>query len=134
MINFHALGRLANEVTTATTKSGKTMAKFLLAVPRPYNSKRPEGAQDADFINCIAFSGTAEFIQRNFHKGSRAHITGSIRTDRYEKDGKNKYSTPYVLIENIDIIDFKSKDVAATQPTTTASSSNQDDWGEDIPF
>lgn len=133
MVNFNALGRLANEVAVSTTKSGKTMAKFLLAVPRPYNSKRPEGAQDADFVNCVVFGSTADFVQRNFHKGSRAHVAGSIRTDKYEKDGKNKYSTPYVLIESIDIIDFKSKDVAATQPTT-ASSSNGDDWGEDIPF
>ena len=135
MLNFNAVGRLANEISLSSTKSGKAMAKFTFAIPRPYSSKRPEGAQDADFMTCVVFGNTAEFVQRNFRKGSRAHIAGSIRTDKYEKDGKNRYSMPYVLIEEIDIIDFKSKDVVATQPATAStSSSDGDDWGEDIPF
>ena len=136
MINFNAVGRLANNVVPSSTKSGKAMAKFTFAVPRPYSSKRPEGAQDADFMTCVVFGNTAEFVQRNFRKGSRAHISGAIRTDKYEKDGKTKYSMPYILIDEIDIIDFKSKDATAAKPTETASTSSNsdDDWGEDIPF
>lgn len=134
-MNFHAFGRLANEVELSSTKSGKSLAKFRLAIPRPYSTKRPDGAQDADFINCVSFGSTAEFIHRNFNKGSRALVEGSIRTDKYEKEGKTRYSIPYVLLETIQIIDFKSKDAnSSPSPTNSAVESNDDGWGEDIPF
>ena len=131
-MNFHALCRLATDVKVTSTNSGKTIAKFAVAIPRPYSSKRAEGAQDADFMNAVAFSGTADFISRHFKKGSRILLEGSIRTDRYEKEGQTRYSMPYVLISEVSIIDFNKSN---GDTTPAPSSAPADDWGNsDIPF
>ena len=136
-MNFHALCRLATDVKVTSTNSGKTIAKFAVAIPRPYSSKRAEGAQDADFMNAVAFSGTADFISRHFKKGARILLEGSIRTDRYEKEGQTRYSMPYVLISEVSIIDFNKSngDTTPAPNQSVASSAPADDWGNsDIPF
>jgi len=136
-MNFHALCRLAADVKVTSTNSGKSIAKFAVAIPRPYSSKRAEGAQDADFINAVAFGGTADFISRHFQKGSRILLEGSIRTDRYEKEGQTRYSMPYVLISEVSIIDFNKSNGDATPATNQSveASAPADDWGNsDIPF
>lgn len=137
-MNFKDMGRIAGDFKTSQTNSGKSVVRFTVAFPRPYNPKRAEGAQDADFIGCTAFAATADFIQRNFHKGSRILVEGTLRSDKYEKEGQTKYSLPYVLVENCLIIDFNksnSQTAPAQAQNTNAPSAPADDWGSsDIPF
>lgn len=134
-MNFKDMGRIASDFKVSQTNSGKSVLRFSIAFPRPYNPKRVEGAQDADFIGCTAFGATADFIQRNFHKGSRILVEGTVRSDKYEKDGQTKYSLPYILVESCLIIDFNKSNNQAAPAQNSAPSAPADDWGNsDIPF
>lgn len=136
MNNFITVARIAKDPESFKTKSDKAGVRLLLAIPRPYSKSRTEGSQDADFMNAVAYSATAEFILRNATKGSRLHVSGCVRADRYVKDGQTRYSVPYILIDQVNLIDFKKNDAQQGTPTNnTSTSSNSDDgWGEDIPF
>ena len=73
------VGRLTREPELKTTGSGTSVCSFTLAVQRRF--KNAEGEYEADFINCVAWRGTAEFIYKHFGKGSQIGITGSIQTE-----------------------------------------------------
>lgn len=134
MNNFKAMVRVAKDPEKFNTKSGKSGIKFLMAIPRPYSKNRDQSAQDADFINGVAFSSTAEFLERNIAKGTRLVIDGALRSDRYQKDGQTRYSAPYILIDEVTLIDFKNGQNAQTAPAQSAPSAD-DGWGSsDIPF
>ena len=130
MNNFKAMVRVAKDLETFKTKSEKQGVKLLLTIPRPYNKNRDESAQDADFINAVAFGATAEFLIR---KGTRMVVDGSIRSDRYQKDGQNRYSMPYVLIDEVLLVDFKNNEHKTDSPQAPQKS-DDDGWGADVPF
>lgn len=133
MNNFKAMVRVAKDLETFKTKSEKQGVKLLLTIPRPYNKNRDESAQDADFINAVAFGSTAEFLIRNVEKGTRMVVDGSIRSDRYQKDGQNRYSMPYVLIDEVLLVDFKNNEHKTDSPQAPQKS-DDDGWGADVPF
>lgn len=96
------LGRLTSDPEKKT--SGQTtFARFTLAVDRRVKA---EGQQTADFISCVAFGKTAEFVDKYFHKGSKMALTGRIQTSSYEKDGHKIYSTD-VIAETVEFAESK---------------------------
>ena len=70
-----------------------SFCRFTLAVDRPWVRDR-ENQQTADFINCICFGKTAEFMEKWFHKGDPIIVEGRIQTGSYtNKDGIKVYTT-----------------------------------------
>ena len=85
------MGRLTKDAELKTTNNGINYTRFTVAVDRP---KKQGEEKKADFINCIAWRGTAEFICRNFSKGKLIAISGKIETGSYtNKDGEKVYTT-----------------------------------------
>lgn len=77
------MGRLTKDTELKTTPGGKTVIQFTLAVDR--------GKDQTDFIPCVAWEKTAEFIHTYFGRGAMIAIEGRIQTSEWEKDGhKNK--------------------------------------------
>lgn len=109
-------GRLTADVELKTTPSGVTVCSFSLAVNRKYSK---EGEQQADFINCQAWRGTAEFISKYFKKGSSLCVVGSLQQRSWtDKDGQKRYATEVVVDEAM-FVDGKN-DVQGTEaPTPT---------------
>lgn len=138
MNNFKTMVRVAKDhLEKFNTKSGKSGIKFLMAIHRPYSKNREQGAQDADFISGVAFGSTAEFLERNITKSSRLVVDGALRSDRYQKDGQTRYSMPYILIDEVTLVDFKNsgQNSNVQQPSQNTVSAPPDDWGNsDIPF
>lgn len=89
------LGRITKDVDLKQTTSGVNVCAFTIAVNRRFAK---EGQQTADFINCVAWRNTAEFIAKYFGKGKMIGIVGSLQTGKYEKDGQTHYTTD-VLVE-----------------------------------
>ncbi|MEG1448513.1 MAG: single-stranded DNA-binding protein, partial [Oscillospiraceae bacterium] len=88
------------------TQSGLAVVSFSVACNRPYQKN---GEKIADFINCVAWRNTAEFIGKYFKKGSSIGIEGSIQTKKYQdKDGNNRYQTN-VLVSNVSFVGSNSK-------------------------
>lgn len=100
------VGRLVADPEVKYTNGGTTIGRFKLAVDRKI---KKEGQPTADFIPCLAFGKTAEFLEKYFHKGMRAGVTGSIQTGSYKnKDGQTVYTTE-VLIDGIEFVESKQQ-------------------------
>ena len=79
------MGRLTKEPELRQTPNGVSLARFSIAVNRRFAK---EGQQQADFINCIAWRQTGEFISKYFQKGSMIAVVGSIQSRSWDgQDG-----------------------------------------------
>lgn len=87
-------GRLTDTPELKTTTSGMAVTSFTIAVDRRQKDKV------TDFLGCVAWRGTAEFITKYFTKGQAIAVTGTLQTRKWEgKDGKTNYSTDVVVDE-----------------------------------
>ena len=91
------IGRLTRD---PQVKAGETtIARYTLAVDR--RGKREEGKPSADFISCVAFGKSAEFVQNYLHQGIKVAVVGHIQTGSYtNKDGVKIYTTDVVVDEH----------------------------------
>lgn len=99
------LGRLTAdpELRKAGKKDAVSVVNYTLAVSRI-------GSEEADFIRCVAFGKTAEFMEGYLKKGSRIAVTGRIQTGQYEDmDGKTVFTTE-VITDRVDFADGKAED------------------------
>ena len=104
-------GRLTADPELKQTPSGIAVVSFSLAVNRRFQSKSADGAQaqQADFINVVAWRQTAEFISRYFRRGSALCITGSIQTRSWQdQQGQKRYATEVVADEAM-FVDSKNE-------------------------
>lgn len=95
------MGRLTRdpEVRYSQGATATAIARFSIAVDRRF---KRDGEPDADFINCVAFGKTGEFIERYGHKGTKFVVEGRIQTGSYtNKDGQRVYTTD-VVAENVE--------------------------------
>ena len=79
-------GRLVRDPELKFGQSGKAYSRFSIAVDRPFQTSTD--SQTADFINCVAFGKTAEFIGEYFRKGRKILLKGSLQMNQYESEGK----------------------------------------------
>lgn len=92
------MGRLTRDVEMRQTPNGVALARFSIAVNRRFAGK--DAQQQADFINCVAWRQTGEFIARYFQKGSMIAVVGSIQSRSWDgQDGKKQYATEVVVDE-----------------------------------
>jgi len=100
MMNIVTLmGRLTADPELKTTNSGLSYCRFTVAVDRDFTKQGAE--KQADFINCVAWRQTAEFLTRYFSKGSLIAIKGSIQTGSYTDNSGNKRYTTDVVVDNV---------------------------------
>lgn len=93
-------GRLTKDVVLSQTQGGTAYCNLVIAVDRPY---RADKERATDFIGCTAWGKTAEFISRNFAKGSAIKVQGDLRNRNYtDKNGNAQYS--YSV--NVNSVDF----------------------------
>lgn len=104
-------GRLTRDAEIKSTEKS-TVARFTLAVDRRIKT---EGQPEADFISCVAFGKTADFIGKYFHKGMKMILDGRIQTGSYtNKEGAKVYTTD-VIAESVEFAESKRTD---TQEST----------------
>lgn len=109
------MGRFTADPEMWKTQSGTSGTSFTLAVNRDF---KKDGQQETDFINCVAWRNTAEFICKYFQKGQQAVVDGSIQTRSYtDKDG-NKRTAFEVVVQSIYFADSK-KETAPQSNTST---------------
>lgn len=123
MINNVVLtGRITKDVELKKTPSGTSVVSFTLAVNRKFAK---EGEQKADFINCQAWSKTAEFMGNYVKQGALLGVEGRIQTRSY-KDAQEKtvYITE-VVCDSVQILSQKQGDGASNQSTNGNGYGNQ---------
>jgi single-strand DNA-binding protein len=119
-------GRLTADPELKQTASGISACTFKIAVNRNYTEQ--DGTRKADFINCVAWRKTAEFVCNYFKKGSSIFVVGEIQTRNWEdENGQKRYATE-VKIDEARFVDSKNDVDAAAQPTQFAPNPTQ--WGK----
>lgn len=147
--NVTLMGRLTAAPEHRTTQSGTNVATFCLAVDRRFQQK--DAPKQTDFINCVAWRSTADFIARYFDKGDMIAVTGEIQTRKYQdKNGNNRVAVE-VVIDNVSFCGGKNSGADqnnASDPTANNPNAANDptdlfnrlsekynlDVSEDLPF
>lgn len=129
-------GRITKDVELKQTQNGVPVAQLSIAV------NRKASKDQTDFINCIAWRNTAEFISKYFKKGSSICVVGSIQTRSWQDQNGNKRFSTEILADEAYFVDSKGED------TTNVQNGSQSNFGgftatpnfeemssdEDLPF
>ena len=104
-------GRLTADPATKTGNT--TVTRFTLAVDRRV---KVDGQPEADFISCVAFGKTADFVDKYFHKGMKMLLEGRIQTGSYtNKEGAKVYTTD-VIAESVEFAESKRTETGQEAP------------------
>ena len=104
------MGRLTRDpdVRYSQGENATAVARFTLAVDRRFARRDGDQSQTADFIGCVAFGKTAEFVERYFRQGMRMTMSGRIQTGSYtNRDGQKVYTTD-VVAEEVEFAESKN--------------------------
>ena len=143
------VGNLVADPELKQTPSGVSVATFTLAVQRRY--AKPDDAQQADFINIVAWRQTAESISSYFSKGKSILVCGAIQSRSYtDQNGQKRYVTE-VVAEEATFVERKSSDsprsndmfygqeppqqgFAQARPAQAADTNFEEVGEDDLPF
>lgn len=108
------MGRLTSNIELKNTNNGTSVASFTLAVDRKYTPKGQE--RQTDFINCVAWRHTAEFLSKWFGKGDMVAVKGEIQTRNYEDKNGNKRTATEVNVDEAWFCGKKNESEPAAAP------------------
>lgn len=101
MLNQIAIqGRLARDPELRRTNSGKAVTSFTLACDRDFKNQQT-GEKEVDFIECVAWGGTAEMVEKYFKKGQMAAVTGRLQIRAWEDKNGQKRRTAEILVNSV---------------------------------
>ena len=105
------MGRLTRDPELRRTGSGVAVASFTVAVDRDF-AEKSSGERETDFIDCVAWRQTGEFVSKYFTKGSMIVVSGRLQIRSWtDKDG-NKRRTAEVVADNCYFGESKKDDIA----------------------
>ena len=129
------MGRTTKDIELRyTAQSNIPVARFTLAVDRPYTKQGEE--KKTDFISCVAFGRLAENLEKYISKGRRIVIEGRIQVDSYDRDDKSKGYSTSVIVERFHFADSKPGEQAqeVSQPEPEMDGFEPLDPDDDLPF
>ena len=86
------MGRLTRDPEMRTTQSGVSVVSFTVACDRDFGG-RDGGERRTDFIDCVAWRSTGEFVSKYFHKGSMIVVSGRLQSRKWQdREGNNRTS------------------------------------------
>lgn len=137
MNNVQLIARLTATPELRHTNNGKAVCNFSVAIDRKF--KDADGNAITDYIDCVAWNQSAEFLCRWFDKGVRVGITGELQTRTWEdNDGKSR-KVVEVLVSTVEFADGKREANATAETNTFTEETTNDDFVpiddvDDLPF
>jgi single-strand DNA-binding protein len=107
MNHITIIGRLTATPELKTTPNGTNVCSFTVAVERKF--KGADGNPITDFVDCVAWKHTAEFLCKYFDKGVRVAVAGELQTRIYEDKDNKKVKVCEVLASDIEFADGKAQ-------------------------
>ena len=101
------MGRITADPEIKTTSSGISFCKFTVAVDRKFADKTT-GERQADFISCVAWGKTAEFVSKYFSKGKMIIVEGTLQNNNYTDSNGVKHYSYDVVADNVSFGESKS--------------------------
>ena len=105
------MGRLTKDPEYKMTPQGTAVASFTLAIERNCSS---DGERQTDFINCVAFRGTADFLHKHFGKGQLVCICGMIQSRTWEDSENKKHYVTEVIANEVNFTGDRRKETENT--------------------
>ena len=113
MLNTIAImGRLTHTPELRTTTSGKEVCSFDIACERSYSAN---GQRETDFLPCVAWGKTAQFVSQYFDKGSMIAVNGSLQTRKYQDKQGNNRTAYEIQVREVSLCGSKSPDSMSTR-------------------
>ncbi len=133
---FFTAVRVTKDPDVSYSQGGTAFAKFSIAINRDY--KVQEGQPTADFVNCVAFGKTAEFVEKYIHKASKLNVEAHVQTGSYtNKEGQRVYTTDFI-VEKLEFCNDKSSEEKASEEKTDSETKDfmniPDSIEEELPF
>lgn len=139
-------GRIVRDPELRRTASGKAVTSFTLACDRDFKNQQT-GEKEVDFIECVAWGGTAEMVEKYFHKGQMAVATGRLQLrDWTDKNGQKRRQAE-ILVNSIYFCGSKESGTQASSgadngysapayqaPAPAANFAELDGEDEQLPF
>lgn len=124
------MGRLCADAEITSSTSGTTIARYTVAVDRRFAK---EGAQKTDFFNCNSFGKQAEFVEKYLKKGAKVVLSGEMRLDLVQKDGKN-VTYPKIVVNEVEFAESKRDQNQETTESKNDFLNIPDGLVEELPF
>lgn len=126
---FIGIGNLGKDPETRIMQDGKAVTNFSIAISEKYKDKDGNQKEVTEWVNVVTFGKLAEICGEWLKKGQQVYIEGKIKTEKYNKDGVDRYSTK-VIAERMQMLGGKQ---------TERQQSRQDDpvipiFDDDIAF
>lgn len=112
MNQINITGRLAAQPELKTTPNGKSVLSFTLAV------NRPRVKDTTDWIPCVAWNQSAEYLSKYAGKGSRIGVSGTLTSRSYEDKEGNKRTVYEVLCDSVEILESRATTSPSEAPKT----------------
>lgn len=131
-INIVAItGQLTRSPEVRQTQSGVSVCSFTVAVDRAYKSGEE---READFIDCVAWRGSADFLGKYFGKGDMIGVQGHLQTRNWETDDGQKRKSTEIVVDSLSFVGGKKSDHAES-PAENQTFTEMTDADEDsLPF
>ncbi len=127
------MGRLTKEPEIRYTQTNNTMVtSFSLAVNRRFAREGEE--RQADFINIVAWSKTAEFVSKYFRKGQQVSIVGRLQTRNWDDEQGQKHYITEVVAEEVYFADSKKENTETSNNITTQATDFELNSQDQLPF
>lgn len=147
MLNTVSLqGRMVRDPELRRTNSGKAVTSFTLACDRDFKNQQT-GEKEVDFIECVAWGGTAEMVEKYFHKGQMAVATGRLQLRDWTDKNGQKRRTAEILVNSVYFCGSKESGTKASSgagngysapayqaPAPAANFAELDGEDEQLPF
>lgn len=124
------MGRCTADPEITSSTSGTTIARYTVAVDRRFAK---EGQQKTDFFNCNSFGKQAEFAEKYLKKGTKVVLSGEMRLDLVQKDGKN-VTYPKIAVSEVEFAESKRDQNQETTESKNDFLNIPDGLVEELPF
>ena len=130
---FIGIGNLGKDPEMRFMPDGKAVCNFSIAISEKYKDKSGESKEVTEWVNVALFGKLAEISGEYLKKGSKVYIEGKMKTEKYSKDGVDRYTTK-IIGEKMEMLSGKSEAESKPRAEQKPETSGFDNMDDDIPF
>lgn len=131
---FIGIGNLGRDPEMRVMPSdGKYVTNISIAITESYKDKEGKKQEITEWVNVVFFGKLAEIAGQYLKKGSKVYIEGKLKTEKYQKDGQDRYSTK-VIANSMQMLSTAERTEKAPEPQEESRTIDLNEIESDIPF
>jgi len=137
---FIGSGRIANDLELRFTTNGTPVIRFTLAIDRGYKDSSDQWQTVTSWIDCVAWSKTAELVANTAHKGSALLVEGRLDTRNWTDQNNSNHKSTEVTVDTVHFLEWKPREDGGNQASETAPlppeemAPSRNTTDDDVPF